>query len=389
MTKKRILILANTFYPVLGGVETHLIDLINELSKEDKLETHLIAYTYCQDRDNPYIGKYDNVKINLLKVIPRNNDNIINRLTLRSNALYFFYVIVPLFIYTLYYCLKNKRFDSVHANSHTTGVVALWISKIFGINRKLISMHGIMFSQLENFQKYTKFRQKIRAQFQHFTKVFCIGQRSYNEITELMGSDANLELFRYWVDDRFFQIQTDRSTARQELGMGKRKVVFYAGRLVETKGIVVLLQVAATASQYDFVIAGGGVLSEMVEQYSKKYGNIKFLGRVENSLLPQYYTAVDLSILLTQGDGEGIPRALIESIACGTPVVATARGGTKELVDLGTGEIVDNNPDAIKSKLDLMLNNDQIYQERQSRCRPVAKQYFSRANAQVFIRNYL
>lgn len=389
MDKKKILILANTFYPVLGGVETHLLDLIREISKEKNIEVHLIAYTYFGDKNNPYIGKYRNVKINLLKLCSKNPESLLNWLELNNYFFYFFYTIIPLFFYTFFYCLKNKNFDIVHANSHTTGVVAVLISKIFGIRKKYLSMHGIMFSKLPNFQKYNRFRKRIKKQFKKFDKIFCIGQRSYEEIKELMdGNSNNLELFRYWVDDRFFDVNKDKGATKDKLNLGDKKIIFYAGRLVETKGILILLEVAKELPQYNFVIAGSGILTDEVKEYSKKYENIKFLGKIENNLLPKYYIASDVSILLTQGDGEGIPRALIESIACGTPVVSTARGGTKELIDFGTGFIVENDIADIKNNIEMILGDEETYTKIQKNCYLVAKKYFSKQNAQMFIKSY-
>jgi len=391
MKKRKILMLANTFYPVLGGVETHLIDLLESISKEKNIELHLIAYTHPNNKNqpNPYINKYKNIRINLLELCPRNPKSIINWLELHSYLFYFFYTIVPLFIYTFFYCLKNKNFDIVHANSHTTGAVALLISKIFGIRKKYVSMHGIMFSTLNNFQQYNKFRNRIKKQFNKFDKIFCIGKRSYEEITDLLnGNSSNLELFRYWVDDRFFNINKNKKKAREKFNLGERKIIFYAGRLVKTKGILVLLEVAKMLPQYDFIIAGKGILTNEVMEESKKHKNIKYLGNVENSILPEYLVASDVSILLTQGDGEGIPRALIESIACGTPVIATARGGTKELIDLGTGLIAENNIIDIKNKIEMFLRKREMYEKKQKNCYLIAKKYFSKNNARVFIDNY-
>lgn len=390
--KKKILILANTFYPVLGGVETHLVDLLKEISKKSEIEVHLIAYTYFGGKkNNAYINQFNNAKINLLCLCSRNPKGILAWMERKSYFFYFCYTIIPMFLYAFFYCLRHKDFDIIHANSHTTGFVAIWIGRIFRIKKKFVSMHGIMFSKLDNFQQYNRFRKRIKKQFSKFDKVFCIGKRSFEEIKELQdGSENNLELFRYWIDDIFFNNKiANKNLLKKEVGFDDRKTVFYAGRLVETKGILVLLEVAKQMPQYNFVIAGGGILADKIEKAGKKYENIKFLGKVENSLLPKYLAASDISILLTQGDGEGIPRALIESTTCGTPIVATDRGGTKELVEFGAGIIAENNIEDIKSKISMILENGKIYQEKQINCRPIAEKYFSNRNAQIFIKNYL
>ena len=54
-------------------------------------------------------------------------------------------------------------------------------------------------------------------------------------------------------------------------------------------------------------------------------------GAVKNEELFRWYSAADLTCL--PSSREGLPCALLESLACGTPVVATAVGGTPELVN--------------------------------------------------------
>ena len=390
MPKKKILILANTFYPILGGVETHLADLVKSISQEGDLEAHLIAYTYWGDKNNPYVGRHGNLTVQLLKLCSANPKSLSNWLQIHSYPFYFSFTILPMFFYVFFYCLKHKNFDIAHANSHTTGITAVLISRIFGIKKKFISMHGFMFSQQTDFQRYNKARWIIKSQFKRFDKIFCVGQRSYNENRELMDGDpANkIEMFRYWVGDIFFKAEQDKKLAKAKLGLADRKIVFYAGRLVATKGILVLLEVAKQMPQYDFAIAGDGISTEVVKEQSQQHKNIKFLGALENKIMPEWLAATDVSILLTQNDGEGIPRALVESITCGTPVLALAKGGTKELVDFGTGLVLENNIEDIKSKIELMLTDSEIYNQKRKNCRPIAEKYFSKDNAQIFIRNY-
>jgi len=384
MAKKKVLILANTFFPILGGVETHLIRLIEELARENTLEVHLIAYTYINDQNNPYNREYKGVRINLLPIAARNPKGLINRLELTFYPFYFVYTMVPLFIYTFFYCLKTPRFDVIHANSHTTGGVALLIARIFGIRRKYISIHGVMFSKFKNFRRYWLYRTRIKKQFEKFDRIFCIGQRSFCEIRELLGNDHNLEIFRYWVDDSFF---VNDSKFKSE--KNSQKTVFYAGRLVKTKGVLILLKIAHEMSQFQFLIAGDGELKDRVVKESKVATNIKYLGRLDHQELSHYYKMAAISVLFAQGDGEGIPISLIESVASGTPILATSRGGTKELVDFGVGLITENSQKQMKEKIKKMLTNEKLYKEKRRNCFMVARKYFSKQNARVFINNYL
>ena len=60
--------------------------------------------------------------------------------------------------------------------------------------------------------------------------------------------------------------------------------------------------------------------------------NVKVLGYVENKLLPLLYNVADITV--TPSYSEGAPLVIPESLACGTPVVATDVGGNPEYLAL-------------------------------------------------------
>ena len=60
-------------------------------------------------------------------------------------------------------------------------------------------------------------------------------------------------------------------------------------------------------------------------------GRVQFCGRVEQRHLSAHYSAADMLVL--PSEREGMPNVALESIACGTPVIATAVGGIPEIVD--------------------------------------------------------
>jgi len=79
------------------------------------------------------------------------------------------------------------------------------------------------------------------------------------------------------------------------------------------------------------------------------------LGAVEHDALPEVYSAADVSVLASSR--EGWPNVVLESMACGTPVVATAVHGTPEIIrDDAVGRLVDERtPEALAAVIGAAL----------------------------------
>lgn len=86
--------------------------------------------------------------------------------------------------------------------------------------------------------------------------------------------------------------------------------------------------------------------------------HFRLLGRKNN--VESYINAMDICILSTYS--EGISNAILEYMALGKPVVATAGGGTSELViDKNTGFLVGrNDPKSLSEKIELLLSDPKL-----------------------------
>jgi glycosyltransferase involved in cell wall biosynthesis len=111
-----------------------------------------------------------------------------------------------------------------------------------------------------------------------------------------------------------------------------------------------------------FVIAGKGPSRKFIEDRIKDLGieaNIKLTGFVPDRLLPVYYDSADYFIL-PSASGEGLPLVLLEAMACGLPVIATAVGGTPEIIrHMKNGVLVPpRNPEAMADALSKLLSEE-------------------------------
>lgn len=118
-------------------------------------------------------------------------------------------------------------------------------------------------------------------------------------------------------------------------------VVFFAGRLIEKKGLEYLIDalrlVRATVPGAELVVAGTGPRQGALAKRAAAAGvPVRFLGRTPPEEVRAWMARAALycmpSVRAADGDAEGLPTALVEAMACGLPVVATVHAGTPEAV---------------------------------------------------------
>ena len=123
-----------------------------------------------------------------------------------------------------------------------------------------------------------------------------------------------------------------RDEARARLGL-TRRTLGSVGHLIERKGHHHIIAAMPHLPDTDLVIAGAGPELGRLQQLAAALGvseRVRFLGNLDQSLLPELYSAVDALVLASSR--EGWANVLLEAMACGTPVVASSVWGTPEVV---------------------------------------------------------
>lgn len=150
-----------------------------------------------------------------------------------------------------------------------------------------------------------------------------------------LGAEPNkLHVFRNGVDLERFRPE-EASLTRKKLGLpGDRTILLSVGHLVERKGHHIAIEALVKLPENVFlVIAGSGPERQSLEALAGKLGvadKVRFTGQLENSDLRSWYSAADALVLCSSR--EGWANVLLESMACGTPVIATNIWGTPEVV---------------------------------------------------------
>jgi glycosyltransferase involved in cell wall biosynthesis len=134
--------------------------------------------------------------------------------------------------------------------------------------------------------------------------------------------------------------------ARRRLAIAESgKALVAVGSLLPVKGIDVLLQSMARLHDADgalrLYLVGDGASRGDLEAQAARLGLtdvVRFVGKVAQRDLPDWYRAADLTVLASRS--EGVPNVLRESMACGTPFVATRVGGVHEIAEGTTNRLV-------------------------------------------------
>ncbi|MTJ13053.1 glycosyltransferase family 4 protein [Anabaena sp. UHCC 0187] len=149
------------------------------------------------------------------------------------------------------------------------------------------------------------------------------------------------------VDIDHFRNNLSRQEARIKLGWPTNQpILFTSRRLVHRMGIDKLLQAIATIKSgipdIWLAIAGRGHIQALLQQQARELGlenNVKFLGFLPENDLPLAYQAADLTVMPSQSF-EGFGLAILESLACGTPVLCTPVGGMPEILQGFSPELI-------------------------------------------------
>jgi glycosyltransferase involved in cell wall biosynthesis len=149
-----------------------------------------------------------------------------------------------------------------------------------------------------------------------------------------LGADpARLHVMRNGVDLERFRPHP-RLASRRALGLPEEgRLLISVGHLVERKGHHLAIAALSTLAGCRLVIVGDGAERGVLERQARAAGlagRVLFAGARPNAELAQWYSAADALILASSR--EGWANVLLESLACGTPVVATRIWGTPEVV---------------------------------------------------------
>jgi D-inositol-3-phosphate glycosyltransferase len=207
------------------------------------------------------------------------------------------------------------------------------------------------------------------------------------QIVRHYGDLAPIEVIPGGVDLEAFRPH-GRALARAELGLGSNEpVLLFVGRIQRLKGLEILIRAAALLQQEAprlLIVGGQPSTGHEAREIGRLRGlasklgiaeRVTFGGAVAHERLPLYYSAADMTVMPSSYESFGL--VAVESLACGTPVVATRVGGLTAIVKDGeTGMLVPwRDPALFAERIRVLLSDATLRAEMAARARPSVLRY--------------
>ena len=222
-------------------------------------------------------------------------------------------------------------FDLIDAHYYyPDGVAAAIVARVFG-KPFIVTARG---SDLNLIAEFPLPRRRILDTATAASASVGVSKALTDRLAALGAASAQLHVLRNGVDlTRFAPVP--RADARNRLGLQQQvKILLFVGNLVELKGHHVAIQaLPRLPADVQLLFVGAGPERARLGSLAREQGvvtRVRFVGAVPQDELKWYYSAADALVLCSSR--EGWANVLLEAMACGTPVIATAIAGTIEVV---------------------------------------------------------
>jgi glycosyltransferase involved in cell wall biosynthesis len=195
-------------------------------------------------------------------------------------------------------------------------------------------------SDINEFAKFPTIRRMLRYTLNSAAHSIAVCQALKDAITRLGIPSAKVSVIPNGVDIKKF-FRSPSHEAREILGLPSRhRIVLSVGALIPRKGhdyTIRAVKLLIEKRQYSdslLVLAGSGPERNDLELLVRSLGleeHVWFVGEIPHQQLRLWYSAADLCCL--SSEREGWPNVILESLACGTPVVATGIWGVPEIIE--------------------------------------------------------
>lgn len=252
---------------------------------------------------------------------------------------------------------SSLSYDLIYTNYWLSGYVGVYLKKRWNV--PLIHTYhtmALLKDMVKTYRETPKRLERIKIEQEILKHINAIITSNPQEKTFLTSTynypDKNIYVIPLGVDTTLFY-PLPCQEAKNYIGCADDRIVLYVGRIHPVKGIEWLIHafkdVTLETKKLKLLIVGG----HYGHEYENSYLNwlkrltvelslersIDFTGPKNQTILPYYYCASDVCVIPSLYESFGI--VALESMACGTPVIASDTGGLSTAVAHGlTGFLV-------------------------------------------------
>jgi glycosyltransferase involved in cell wall biosynthesis len=232
--------------------------------------------------------------------------------------------------------LAGEMFDLIDAHFlYPDGVAAIWLGRRFSLP-VVLTARG---SDVTQWPGHAVPRRLIRSACAQADAIITVSTGLRDALAALGVAADRMTVLRNGVDLRQFA-PADRAAARAALGL-TGPTLLAVGSLIPRKGHDLTIAALAALPAWHLLIAGEGPERGALLSLAARLGvsdRVRLLGAWPHGSLAALYNAADISVLASAR--EGLANVLLESMACGTPVVASPIAGNDEAVQMPAAGLI-------------------------------------------------
>jgi len=361
-----------------------LFETIKRLTKENN---EIIVFT------SSYKGlrqkNLDGIKIYRFRYLPKKFEILTHDVAVPERIKMGFkykLMVLPYIIFGLinskWFSLKEK-FDIIHVHWPFPHIIFGIVMKIIKRKPLICTFHGGEIIFLENLPNIFK---KIFIYLLKFSDFFTVNSN--------FTKDKLLKLTKKNFKDKIYIIPfgiTVRKISLQNFKKENKNIrILFAGRLIERKGVHVLLRAFKKVTEFlenvELIIAGDGPWRKKLEDLAFELGikeKVIFKGHLTKNELEEEYKNADIFVLPSihdeKGDTETLGVVLIEAMEFGIPVIATNVGGIPDIVKDGYNGILvpEKDEDALKDAIIKLIKDENLRKEFSKNAKEYIKEKFN------------
>lgn len=236
------------------------------------------------------------------------------------------------------------------------GFVATKIAKYY--NKP--SIVGLRGSDVTSYLKTFVLGKMALWTYRNCTKIVTVSKDLQKQVVEEEIDKNKIHVIKNGINSSFKIL--DKDSCRKKLNLPNTKLILFIGDLRSGKGVRYLIEAFSKLNDIinvNLYMIGSGEEKKNLEVLINKLditSNAHFMENIDHKNLPYWYNAVDVFCLPSLR--EGIPNVILESLACGTPVVTTDISNNSDIINKSNGILVEpKNSIQLASALEKVLSN--------------------------------